>query len=164
MSDILNKFNTILEEFIVKMRDSFPDESKLRTYYNAFKVSKMYSVELPIKIFMGGCIDYADQIKSRDAEFFMNQKRFVDKCVRASSFSNDIGLKDRWISTPETTKKSIWDYVQTLFVLGEMYVNKDTNVISEINKIYHSMSISEMKRFENADITEFSSDFTKKIK
>jgi len=68
------------------------------------------------------------------------------------------------VSTPETTKISIWDYVQTLFVLGEMYVNKDTTMISEINKIYHSMSISEMKRFENSQVTEFSSDFRKKIK
>lgn len=164
MDDILNKFNTILKEFIEKMLTTFPEEQKLKTYYNAFKISKLYSNQLPIQIFMGGCLDYTDQIKNRDAEFFINKKTFVEKCVKASSFSNDIGLKDRWDTIPEKTKKSIWDYVQTLFVLGEMYISKDQTLIDKINKIYESMSFGEMKRFENESVTKFSDDFTKKIK
>lgn len=164
MDEILIKFNTIIEEFIVKMLNTFPDEQKIKTYYNAFKISKLYSKQLPIQIFMGGCLDFEEQIKTRDANFFINRKTFVDKFVKASSFSNDIGLKDRWVNTPEITKKSIWDYIQTLYVLGEMYIKKDPTVIEKINKIYNSMSISEMKRFENDNITKFSDDFTQKIK
>ena len=105
-STIIEEFNKTLEEFINKMIIQFPQESKLKTYYSAYKVTKMYDKTMPIKIFMGGCLDFEEQIKKRDAEFFMNRKTFVDKCVRASSFSNDIGLKDRWVSTPEITKKS----------------------------------------------------------
>lgn len=164
MDDILNKFNTILQEFIEKMLTAYPDEQKLKTYYNAYKIAKLYSKQLPIQIFMGGCLDYADQIKARDVEFFINKKTFVDKCVKASSFSNDIGLRDRWDTTPEKTKKSIWDYVQTLFVLGELYISKDKSLVDKINKIYESMSFGEMKRFENENVTHFSDDFTKKIK
>lgn len=164
MDEILTKFNNLIEEFIVKMLNAYPNEQKLKTYYNAFKISKLYSKQLPIQIFMGGCLDFEEQIKKRDAEFFMNRKTFVDKCVRASSFSNDIGLKDRWVSTPEITKKSIWDYIQTLYVLGEMYIKRDEGVVDKINQIYDSMSISELKRFENESITKFSDDFTRKIK
>lgn len=164
MDEILTKFNGLIEEFIVKMLHAFPDEQKLKTYYNAFKISRLYSKQLPIQIFMGGCLDFEEQIKNRDADFFMNRKTFVDKCVRASSFSNDIGLKDRWESTPDITKKSIWDYIQTLYFLGEIYIKKDKGVIDKINKIYDSMSISEMKRFESDNVTKFSDDFTKKIK
>jgi hypothetical protein len=68
------------------------------------------------------------------------------------------------VSTPDVTKKSIWDYIQTLYVLGEMYIKKDQGVVDKINKIYDSLSISEMKRFENDSITKFSDDFTRKIK
>mgnify|MGYP000898496748 CR=1 FL=1 len=164
MDQLLTKFNNLIEEFIVKMLNAFPDEQKLKTYYNAFKISKLYSNQLPIQIFMGGCLDFEQQIKTRDAEFFMNRKTFVDKCVRASSFSNDIGLKDRWETTPEITKKSIWDYIQTLYVLGEMYIKKDRDIVDKINQVYDSMSISEMKRFENDSVTQFSMDFTRKIK
>lgn len=164
MDQILIKFNAIIEEFIVKMLNAFPDEQKLKTYYNAFKISKLYSKQLPIQIFMGGCLDFEKQIKNRDAEFFMTRKTFVDKCVRASSFSSDIGLRDRWETTPEITKKSIWDYIQTLYVLGEMYIKKDRGIVDKINQVYDSMSISEMKRFENDSVTQFSEDFTRKIK
>ena len=164
MSEITTKFNTILEEFILKMLDAFPDENKLKTYYNAYKISKLYSEQLPLQIFMGGCLNFTEQIKNRDSEFFMNRKTFVDKCVKVSSFSNDIGLKDRWVSTPDKTKKSIWDYIQTLFVLGEMHINKDNTIITKINQIYESMSMSEMKRFENDEVKNFSDDFKEKIK
>ena len=163
MTSVLTKFNTILEEFIVKMSNAFPDEQKLKTYYNAFKISKMYNNQLPLKIFMGGCLSFADQIKRRDVEFFMSRPQFVDKCVRASSFSDDIGLRERWETTPEATKKSIWDYVQTLFVLGESYINKNEQLMDDINQVYNSMSLSEMKRFEDGTVKEFSEDFKKKI-
>jgi len=164
MDEILTKFNCLIEEFIVKMLNAFPDEQKLKTYYNAFKISKLYSKQLPIQIFMGGCLDFQEQIKTRDSEFFINRQTFVDKCVRASSFSSDIGLRGRWDTTPESTKKSIWDYIQTLYVLGEMYIKKDEKVLSRINQVYQSMSISEMKRFENESVTKFSEDFTQKLK
>ena len=52
MEEILTKFNSIMEEFIVKMLNSYPDEQKLKTYYNAFKISRLYSKQLPIEIFM----------------------------------------------------------------------------------------------------------------
>jgi hypothetical protein len=45
-----------------------------------------------------------------------------------------------------------------------MYIKKDQGVVDKINKIYDSLSISEMKRFENDSITKFSDDFTRKIK
>lgn len=162
--DVLDKFNKIMEEFIVKMMNNFPEEKKIKTYYHAFKMSRLYNNALPIQIFMGGCLDFTTQIKSRDSEFFINRSSFVDKCVRASSFASDIGLKERWQTVPEQTKKSIWDYIQTLYVLGEMYINKNNELIDKINRIYDSMSLNEMKRFEDTSITDFSDDFKNKIK
>ena len=96
--------------------------------------------------------------------FFINKKTFVDKCVKASSFSDDIGLRDRWDYTPELTKKSIWDYIQTLYVLGEMYIKKEHGTIDQINHVYNSMSVSELERFENDNVTQLSDDFVRKIK
>jgi hypothetical protein len=163
-NSVLPKFNTILEEFIIKMVNAFPNEPKIKSYYQAFKISKMYDDTIPIKLFMGGCLDYSDQIKNRNSDFFLNKKTFVDKCVRASSFSDDFGLKNQWENTSETTKKAIWDYVQTLFVLGEMYISKNSNSIEEINTVYNSMSYSELKRFENEDTNELSNEFKSKLK
>lgn len=163
MSSVLEKFNEMMNEFMLKMINAFPFEPKLKTYHNAFKISKMYKQQLPIEIFMGGCMDFSDQIKSRNVDFFINRPGFVDKCVRASSFVDDTGLRGKWDETSELTKNSIWDYVQTLYVLGEIYINKDPNLINKINNIYNSMSISELQRFNDENVKEFSPEFKSKI-
>lgn len=163
MSSIIEKFNEVMNEFMLKMIDAFPYEPKLKTYYNAFKISKMYQQQLPVEIFMGGCMNFSHQIKDRNVEFFINRPSFVDKCVRASSFIDDTGLRDKWDSTSDITKNSIWDYIQTLYVLGEIYINKNETLINKINNIYDSMSISELQRFKDENVKEFSQEFKSKI-
>ena len=77
--NVLEEFNKTLDEFINKMILQFPEETKLKTYYSAFKVTKMYDKTMPIKIYMGGCLQFSDQIKNRDTEFFAKRKAFVNK-------------------------------------------------------------------------------------
>lgn len=154
-------FNTTLEEFIIKMQNQFPQETKLKSYYSAFKVSKMYDSTLPIKIFMGGCLSFEKQIKNRDSDFFVNRKTFVEGLTKCTSFSDDIGLVNYWQSLDDDSKKAIWDYIQTLFVMGKMYVNNDTTLINNINNIYNNLSHEE---FENVNKNnEFSKKFTHSI-
>ena len=152
-STIIEEFNKTLEEFINKMILQFPQETKLKTYYSAYKVTKMYDKSMPIKIFMGGCLQFSGQIKSRDTEFFAKRKGFVDKLQKASSFSDDIGLVNYWENLSDNSKKAIWDYVQTLFVMGEMYVNKDTSIIQKINSVYNKVSFDETVKNMKEDDT-----------
>ena len=74
------------------MMNQFPEEPKLKKYYNTYKITKMYDSKLPIKIFMGSTLKFKDQIKTRDAEFFKNRKTFVNKLVEFSSFTDEMGL------------------------------------------------------------------------
>lgn len=149
---VLEEFNKTLDEFINKMILQFPQETKLKTYYSAFKVTKMYDKTMPIKIYMGGCLQFSDQIKSRDTEFFAKRKAFVNKIAQASSFTDDTGLVNYWENLSDNSKNAIWDYVQTLFVMGEMYVNKDTSIIQKINSVYNKVSFDEtMKNIEEDD-------------
>ena len=61
-TNVIEEFNKTLEEFINKMILQFPEETKLKTYYSAFKVTKMYDKSMPIKIYMGGCLSFTEQI------------------------------------------------------------------------------------------------------
>ena len=140
---ILLDFNKVLDEFIEKMILQFPQESKLKSYKSAYNVTKMYDKTMPIKIAMGGMLPYKDHIKTRNEDFFRNKKTFIDKAVIASSFSNDLGLVNYWATLSDVSKIAIWEYIQTLFVLGEMYINNDSNIISSINKIYNNLSFNE---------------------
>lgn len=159
---IVDEFNKTLDEFINKMIIQFPEEPKLKTYYSAYKVTKMYDKTMPIKIFMGGCLQFSTQIKSRDTEFFAKRKGFVNKLQQASSFSDDIGLVNYWDNLSNNSKKAIWDYIQTLYVMGEMFINKDTTIIQNINNVYNKVSFDEsMKDLKENDT--FSEEYIKKL-
>ena len=161
--NICNEFNNILNEFILKMIKTFPDQVKLNGYYKAFKISRLYNDELPLHIFMGGCLSFKTQIKTKDENFFKQRTEFVNKCNKYSSFSNDIGLVEFWDNISDLTKKSIWEYVQTLFVMGEIFLNNE-EMLAKTEHIYKNISGDEIGRFENETVNHFSSDFLKKIK
>ncbi len=160
---VTTQFNTILDEFMNKMVTTFPEQKKLSTYYKAFKVSRMYDNSLPLQVFMGGCMHYTEEIRERDEGFFKNKSSFVDSVGKCSNFGTDTGLVDYWDSLSLSTRKSIWDYVQTLFVMGENIINKTPKLLSQTRAIYDNMSMGEMKRFENNDVNAFSMDFLTKI-
>jgi hypothetical protein len=161
-NNIIEEFNKTLDEFINKLILQFPNESKIKTYYSAFKVTKMYDKTMPLKIYMGGCLPFTEQIKNRDSEFFAKRKTFVDRLQQSSSFTDDIGLVNYWENLSEKSKTSIWDYVQTLFVMGEMYINKDSTFIHKINKVYNQLSFD--KSLEDIEKHKtFSDDYIRQI-
>lgn len=140
MNNIINEFNNTLDEFMLKMINQFPQEANLKKYYNSFKMSKMYDNSIPIKLFMGGSLPFKEQIKSRDADFFKNRKTFLEACVQHSSFTSETGLSEHYDSLSDKSKTAIWDYIQTLFVMGEMYINKDTSILNNMNNVYSQWS------------------------
>lgn len=159
---VVDEFNKTLDEFINKMILQFPVETKLKTYYSAFKVTKMYDKSMPIKIFMGGCLNFTQQIKDRDTEFFAKRETFVNRIKEASSFTDDTGLVNYWENLSDASKTAIWDYIQTLFVMGEMYINKDSSIVKKINNVYDNLSFNESMQTLKENDT-FTEEFINKI-
>ena len=162
LAKVIEEFNKTLDEFINKMILQFPEETKLKTYYSAYKVTRMYDKTMPLKIYMGGCLQFSEQIKNRDTNFFAKRKAFVNKIAQASSFTDDTGLVNYWENLSDISKNAIWDYIQTLFVMGEMYINKDSSIVQKINSVYNNISFDEsMQNLKENDT--FTEDFISKI-
>ena len=86
----------------------------------------------------------------------------MNKVAQASSsFADDTGLVNYWETLSDTSKNAIWDYIQTLFVMGEMYVNKDTSIIQNINNIYNKCSFNDSIKTMNDN--SFTEEFVKKL-
>ena len=136
----------------------FPQESKLKNYYSAYKVAKLYDNSTPIKVFMGGCLQYEDEVKNRDSLFFQNKKSFVDKLTKGSSFTDDIGLINHWTNLSEISKIAIWDYIQTLFVMGQMYINKNDNILTDIISTYKKTSFNNSVEYLDDNKDNINSD------
>ena len=156
----VENFNKLLNEFLEKIISKFP-YAKLKTYYRGFKILKTTSPSTPVNLFMAGCIDYKMQIKRRDDMFFLKNKNVNDKAKNFGNFTEDCGLAMYWNELEEPTKRAIWDYIQSLFVLGEIIVTKNKALFDKYNEMYAEDYKSEIN---NLHTENFSIEFLEKIK
>ena len=117
MSDynlLLNSFNKLAEEFMDKMIEFFPYEAKIRGYKITFLTTKKFNNRKPVELFMDSLRPFGYQIVSRDEEFF-KQDEYVDT---AQNISGKMGLVEHWDNLDDNSKGAIWEYVQSLYMIG----------------------------------------------
>jgi hypothetical protein len=134
------KFNSLLEELLEKLITKFQND-KLKSYRRFFLMMKNVQPKMPANLFMSGCINYRNEIKSRDENFFITSSDIKEKSKYFGNFTEDCGIESYWSELSIQTKNAIWDYIQTLFVLGEIIINKN----QELFKKYNNMYLSEYK-------------------
>jgi len=119
-SNIVNSFNSLIDEFAKKMIATFPQEHKLSIWYLQFKTSKTFNSKFPMEYIMDSMIDFGYQILTKDERFFKK-----DEYVQlAEGFSEKTGLINIWDTTTPQVKEAIWQYIQKLYVLGMNGIGK----------------------------------------
>jgi len=106
-------FNDMLEQFIDELRQTFPGESGIKKYQASFEIFRKSNPRKCVETFMNAISPYANEITSKNEAFF---ERDLD-------FLKDLSIKSNW--TPDlsqTTKDAIWQYLQTLYMLGTTIV------------------------------------------
>lgn len=156
MAACINKFNFLFEEFINKIIHICPND-KITGYKKAFLILKMTSPSTPVSLLMSACIEYKDQIKNRDENFFINSKQVKES---VSNFSGDIGINENWNQFTDLTKIAIWDYIQSLFVLGELAIANNPKEFKKFNSLRSSNYKQEISNLHGDD---FSVEFISKI-
>jgi hypothetical protein len=152
MNKLIDEFNLTLDEFVSKLINQFPEEEKLIKYYQIYKLTKLYDKSLPIKIFMSSTLNNKEQIKNRDDNYFINDEKCINfrkTVTESSSFSTETGLIDKWNGLSDISKTAIWDYTQTLFVMGEMYINKIPTAMDQINLVRENFTKNEVNNIYN---------------
>lgn len=124
-------FNTLLEEFILKMIKTFPERTKLKIWYTQFKATKSIDSKAPMNIFIQPLVDYGIHIMKKDENFF-KQDNFVNN---AESFSKTSGLIDVWDNTNQQVKDAIWGYIQSLYVISMTGTNNKEKLQEILNSI-----------------------------
>ena len=87
---------------------------------------------------MSSTLNNKEQIKNRNDNYFINDEKCINfrkTVAESSSFSTETGLIDKWNDLSDISKTAIWDYTQTLFVMGEMYINKIPTAMDQINLV-----------------------------
>ena len=153
------KFNNLLEEFLEKLISKF-NSKRLKIYRRSFIMLKETSPSVPVNLFMAGCINYKKEITTRNDLFFLKDKQIAERAKLFGNFTDDCGLDSYWDNLTSETKTAIWDYIQSLFVLAEIIVNKNQETYAKYNNIYATDYKNEINNLNN---DKFSVDFLNKI-
>jgi len=115
MSTSLKAFNDMLEQFVQELIQTFPDEKCLKKYAIKIDMLRNSNPRKCVNKFMKKIKPYSDFIMKKDESFFVG----LPEGREVPEWFEDLNLHKNW--TPDlsqTTKDAIWQYLQTLYMLG----------------------------------------------
>jgi hypothetical protein len=124
----VSAFNEMMGQFLMELHKTFPEEKGLKKCISAFELMKDTNPKLVVDGFMSGVTPYADKISSKDETFFINESKNLD-------FMKDVNLEKHWSLCSENTKNAIWQYVQTLYMLGTTIKSIPEDTLSMIEAV-----------------------------
>jgi len=160
-SAVIDKFNFLFGEFLDKIINKFPG-NKLKSYKRGFSVLKFSSPSTPVNLFMAGCITYKEHIRERNETFFLRNDDINGTLNNSfgGNFGEESGLSNYWEQFTDSTKTAIWDYLQSLYMLGEMVITENPKEFCKFNTLQSKDYKSEIA---NLSGDNFSIVFLEKI-
>lgn len=126
MSTTLSSFNDLMQQFLDELEIAFPDDPKLKKYQSNFSILKKANVRKPLNSFMDAIAPHSTKIMSKDETYFLEAD---------DAFITDLDIKTKWESASETTKSAIWQYLQTLYIIGTTIKSLPSDALSMIEDV-----------------------------
>jgi hypothetical protein len=126
----VSAFNEMMDQFMVELKETFPEEKAIGKYYTGFDLLKKSNPRKCVVGFMDEVTPFASQIMNKDESFFLDEKN------KLPAILDEMHIRQHW--TPElsqTTKDAIWQYLQTLYMLGTTIVNIPSDTLNMIEKV-----------------------------
>jgi len=104
-------FNDMMGQFLVELHKTFPEEKSIKKMLTSFDLIKSTSPRLLVNEFMKSVTPHADRISAKDDDFILKDSKNID-------FLNEIDMPKLWKRMQGSTKDAVWQYLQTLYILG----------------------------------------------
>ena len=128
----ISAFTDMMAQFLGELVQSFPEESKLKKYKNTFDLMKKANPRKCVEVFMNSARQYQSQIMAKDEKFFLEQN---------VEFLDALNIKRWWSAdVSDGTKAAIWQYLQTLMILGTTITSIDADTLGAIEGIAEKMA------------------------
>jgi len=127
----MKAFNDMLEQFVKELIETFPEEKCLKKYAIKIDMLRNSNPRKCVNKFMKKIKPYAEFIMKKDDSFFTNVPEGQE-----IPFSEEFNLQENW--TPELsqkTKDAIWQYLQTLYMLGTTIISIPPETMNMIEVI-----------------------------
>ena len=103
-------FNGMMHSFFSELALAFPDEKRIKGLISGFELACKSNAKLPLQKYMEAVGPHMEAIMARDESVFASFKDVP--------YLKEVNLEERWKGSPEGTKEAIWQYLQTLAILG----------------------------------------------
>ena len=126
----ISAFNDMLDQFMVELKETFPEEKTLGKYYTGFDLLKKSNPKKCVTAFMDEITPYASQLMAKDDTFILDTNNTLPAILE------EMHIREHWTSdTSQNTKDAIWQYLQTLYMLGTTIVSIPAETLNMIEAV-----------------------------
>jgi len=105
-------FNDMMGQFLVELHKTFPEEKGIKKFMTSFDLLKSANPRKCVEAYMSGVSQFANKISQKDETFFTEDIKNIE-------FLQDLNIEEYWNEKmSEGTKNAVWQYLQTLYMLG----------------------------------------------
>ena len=125
-------FNDMMLQFLGELQETFPEEKGIKKYAASFDIMKKSNPRKCVEVYMNTIGPFAQRITAKD-ETLLNEKDLT--------FLQELNIHKHW--TPElsnNTKDAIWQYLQTLYMLGTTITAFPADTLNMIENVANNMA------------------------
>ena len=115
-------FNDMLQQFLLELETTFPEEKAFKKYHTSFDIMRAANPRKCVDAYMKTASNYSNQIMQKDDSFF---SEFTELPI--SAYWND--------DLSDGTKNAIWQYLQTLNILGMTITTIPAEMLSMVEGV-----------------------------
>lgn len=125
----VSAFNDMLAQFLTELQRCVPEEKGFAKFETQFEMLRQANPRKCVDAYMSGIAPYADKISNKDESFIVDDLTSIE-------FLKDLNIKEHWSEKlSDATKGAIWQYLQTLYMLGTTIVAIPAETLSQIESL-----------------------------
>lgn len=128
----VSAFNDMLSQFLTELQRCLPDEKGIAKFQTQFDMLRQANPRKCVDAYMSGIAPFADKVSSKDDSFITEDLAAID-------FLKDLNIKEHWSDKlSDNTKGAIWQYLQTLYMLGTTIIAIPAETLTQIEALAKS--------------------------
>lgn len=126
----------MMTQFLDELQQTFPEEPKIKKFALSFDLMRKANARKCVDTYMQGCAPHSDKIMGKDEAFFLGAADDIEILTA-------LNMKKHWTTDlSENTKGAIWQYVQTLYILGTTITSIPAETLSMIEDVANKCASS----------------------
>jgi len=121
----VSAFNEMMGNFIGELRKAFPDEKGIKKFETSFDLLRKSNPRKIVETYMVGMGPYADRVSQQDVTL-------LDEDI---GFLKDMNMKANWENASQATRGAIFQYLQTLYMIGVTITSIPADTLSAIESL-----------------------------